>query len=59
MAAGDVVAALREVKVLTAPAAENTVRFLPPLTISEEEIGLAVSRFDDVLARFGEAGDDS
>ena len=51
--AGDVVAALRDAMLLTAPAAENTVRFLPPLTISEEEIGLAVSRFDEVLAGFG------
>ena len=57
--AGDLVAALRDLKLLTAPAAENTVRFLPPLTISEEEIGLAVSRFEEGLATCGAAGDDN
>jgi len=47
--AGDVVAALREVKVLSVPAGENTVRFLPPLIISEDEIRLAVESFATVL----------
>ena len=50
MPAGDLVAALRELKVLTVPAGENTVRFLPPLIISAEEIGLAVTRFETALA---------
>lgn len=36
--AGDVVAMLRRHHVLSVPASENTVRLLPPLTISEEEI---------------------
>ena len=48
--AGDIVSALRAEHVLTAPAGENTVRFLPPLIISEEEIALAVDAFDRVLA---------
>ena len=37
-AAADIVAALRAHHVLTVPASENTVRLLPPLTISREEI---------------------
>jgi acetylornithine/N-succinyldiaminopimelate aminotransferase len=48
--AGDLVAALRELKILTVPAGENTVRFLPPLIICEDEIGLAVKSFDTALA---------
>ena len=36
-AGGDIVAALRAEHVLTAPAAENTVRFLPPLIISRRK----------------------
>jgi len=58
VAAGEVVAALREARLLTVPAGENTVRFLPPLNISEEEIDLAVSRFENVLAAIDGAGDD-
>ena len=48
--AGDIVSALRAEHVLTVPAGENTVRFLPPLIISEEEIAMAVDAFDRVLA---------
>ena len=48
--AGDLVVALRELKILTVPAGENTVRFLPPLIICEDEIGLAVKSFDTALA---------
>lgn len=36
----DVVAALRAHHVLTVPASENTVRLLPPLTLSHDEINL-------------------
>ena len=36
----DVVAALRAQHVLTVPASENTVRLLPPLTLSRDEINL-------------------
>ena len=36
----DVVAALRAQHVLTVPASENTVRLLPPLTLSRDEITL-------------------
>ena len=55
--AGDAVAAMREENLLTVPAGENTVRFLPPLVISEEEIALAVETFERVLGRMVAAGD--
>jgi len=44
------VAALRELRMLTVPAGENTVRFLPPLIICEDEIRLAVESFATALA---------
>ena len=55
--AGDAVAAMREENLLTVPAGENTVRFLPPLVISEEEIALAVETFGRVLGRMVAARD--
>ena len=55
--AGDAVAAMREENLLTVPAGENTVRFLPPLVISEEEIALAAEIFERVLGRMVAAGD--
>ena len=55
--AGDIVSALRAEHVLTVPAGENTVRFLPPLIISEEEIAMAVDAFDRVLAAAVGTGD--
>ncbi|SIS65277.1 acetylornithine/N-succinyldiaminopimelate aminotransferase [Roseivivax lentus] len=36
--------------VLTVPAADNVVRLLPPLTLSEDEIGEAVTRLDRAAA---------
>ena len=51
--AGDLVAALRAFKVLTVPAGENTVRFLPPLIISEDEIRQAVACFEAALVKVG------
>ena len=42
----DVVAAGYEVELLTVPAADNVIRLLPPLTITEEEIAEAVRRLD-------------
>ena len=53
--AGAIVAALRDHRLLTAPAGENTVRFLPPLIISEEEIALAADIFATVMAANGTA----
>lgn len=55
--AGDAVAAMREENLLTVPAGENTVRFLPPLVISEEEIAVAAETFERVLGRMVAAGD--
>ncbi|MEC8129441.1 MAG: aspartate aminotransferase family protein [Pseudomonadota bacterium] len=55
--AGDAVAAMRDEHLLTVPAGENTLRFLPPLVISEEEIALAVDTFERVLGRMVAAGD--
>jgi acetylornithine/N-succinyldiaminopimelate aminotransferase len=37
----DVATTLREAGLLTVPAADNVIRLLPPLTVSEEEINLA------------------
>ena len=54
--AGDAVGAMRAENLLTVPAGENTVRFLPPLVISEEEIALAAETFERVLGRMFAAG---
>lgn len=43
---GDLVAALRDQKLLTVGAGENVVRFLPPLIVSEAEIEEAVQRLE-------------
>ena len=42
----DVVKAGYDVYVLTVPAAENTIRLLPALTITDAEIAQAVDRLD-------------
>ncbi len=44
--AGDVIAAGYEAGVLGVPAADNVVRILPPLTISEADIAEAIVRLD-------------
>ena len=43
---GDLVAALREEKLLTVGAGDNVVRLLPPLIVSESEIDEAVTRLE-------------
>ncbi|WP_299602482.1 aspartate aminotransferase family protein [uncultured Tateyamaria sp.] len=43
---GDVVAAGYDKEIITVPAADNTVRLLPPLTITDDEIAAAVERLD-------------
>jgi acetylornithine/N-succinyldiaminopimelate aminotransferase len=43
---GDLVAALREQKLLTVGAGENVVRFLPPLIVSEAEIEQSVASLE-------------
>jgi len=45
-AAGDVVAAGYAAEVITVPAADNVIRLLPPLNLTEEEIGEAIARLD-------------
>jgi len=43
---GDLVAALREQKLLTVGAGENVVRFLPPLIVSEADIEQSVASLE-------------
>ncbi|MDC0131751.1 aminotransferase class III-fold pyridoxal phosphate-dependent enzyme, partial [Alphaproteobacteria bacterium] len=38
----DVVAALRAHKLLSVGAGENTIRLLPPLNVTREEVGIAI-----------------
>ncbi|WP_062560284.1 aspartate aminotransferase family protein [Paracoccus aminovorans] len=51
VAPGDVVKAGYAEHVLTVAAADNTLRLLPPLTISDEEIAEAVARLDRAAGR--------
>jgi acetylornithine/N-succinyldiaminopimelate aminotransferase len=53
--ANDLVAALREEKLLTVGAGENVVRFLPPLIVSESEIEEAVSRLEKACVRLSKS----
>ncbi|MGL5737139.1 MAG: aminotransferase class III-fold pyridoxal phosphate-dependent enzyme, partial [Beijerinckiaceae bacterium] len=46
----DLVAALRTEKMLTVPAGDNVVRLLPPLTVSDDEITLAMQKIDAACA---------
>ncbi|MEO0503897.1 MAG: aspartate aminotransferase family protein, partial [Pseudomonadota bacterium] len=48
----DVVAAGYAQNVLTVPAADNVIRLLPPLTITDEEIAEAVNRLDAAAQSF-------
>jgi acetylornithine/N-succinyldiaminopimelate aminotransferase len=47
---GDLVAALREQKLLTVGAGDNVVRFLPPLIVTAEEIEDSVDRLERACA---------
>jgi acetylornithine/N-succinyldiaminopimelate aminotransferase len=47
---GDLVAALREQKLLTVGAGDNVVRFLPPLIVTADEIGDSVNRLERACA---------
>ncbi len=47
----DLVAALRDEKMLTVGAGDNVVRLLPPLNITDEEIAEAVARLERAAAR--------
>lgn len=54
--AGDVVKACSMERFLTVGAGENVVRVMPPLTVSDAEIGEAVSRLAKAVARVKAAG---
>jgi len=47
---GDLVAALRDEKLLTVGAGDNVVRFLPPLIVTEAEIEDGVARLERACA---------
>ncbi len=57
--AGDVVQAGYDAHVLTVPAAENVVRLLPALTISEAEIAEAMARLDRAARAVAQAASGS
>jgi len=50
LAAASLVATLRDNHLLTVPASENTVRLLPPLVITEQEIGIVLDRLKAALS---------
>ncbi|MBS0531809.1 MAG: aspartate aminotransferase family protein [Proteobacteria bacterium] len=52
---GDLVAALRDEKLLTVGAGENVVRFLPPLIVSEAEIEESVQRLEQACVKLSAA----
>ena len=56
VAPGDVVQAGYGEELLTVPAADNVVRLLPPLNITEAEIAEAAERLDRAAAALGAAG---
>ena len=47
----DVMAAIREEKVLTVPAGDNVLRVIPPLNVTEDELRLAIERMDAALTK--------
>jgi len=52
---GEVVAACREEGLLTVPAGENVVRFLPPLIITDNEIAEVLAAFERAVAAMAKA----
>jgi acetylornithine/N-succinyldiaminopimelate aminotransferase len=53
--AADVVAVCRDLGLLLVPAGDNTIRFLPPLTVNREEIDNALSLLSEALTRLSES----
>jgi acetylornithine/N-succinyldiaminopimelate aminotransferase len=51
--AGDVVVACQKAGMLTVPAGDNVIRFLPPLTIDESHISEAIEIIDQVGKNWG------
>ncbi|MFG1263817.1 aspartate aminotransferase family protein [Xanthobacter aminoxidans] len=49
--APELIAALREEGMLVPGAAENVIRLLPPLTVSEEEVGIAADKIEAACRR--------
>jgi acetylornithine/N-succinyldiaminopimelate aminotransferase len=49
----DVVAAGYDAQILTVPAADNVVRILPALTITEDEIAEGITRLDAAATAVG------
>ncbi|MGL4289455.1 MAG: aminotransferase class III-fold pyridoxal phosphate-dependent enzyme, partial [Phreatobacter sp.] len=43
---GDVTNAAREADLLVVPAGDNVIRLIPPLIVSDEEIGQAVDKLE-------------
>jgi len=52
---GEMVDELRKEEMITVAAGDNVVRLLPPLIISDEEIGEAVNRIERACARLAQA----
>jgi acetylornithine/N-succinyldiaminopimelate aminotransferase len=52
---GDLVAALRDERLLTVGAGDNVVRFLPPLIVSAAEIEESVTRLERACAALSES----
>ena len=52
--AGDLIAALREEGMLAPGASDNVVRLLPPLIVSEEDVGIAVEKIEAACRRIEE-----
>ena len=55
--ASQLVSALRKAHVLAVPASENTVRLLPPLTITDEEVTLLVDAVGKSASELGKGAD--
>ena len=55
--AGTLCAALRDLHILSVPAAENTLRLLPPLTISTSEIDQLLEGLNTALGQLGKAAE--
>jgi acetylornithine/N-succinyldiaminopimelate aminotransferase len=53
--AAEIATAFRTERLLTVGAGENVLRFLPPLTVTDAEIGEGVARVERALAALAEA----
>lgn len=52
----EIVASLREERLLSVPAGDNVVRLLPPLTVTEDDINEAVEKIQTALSQYQKAG---